>query len=116
MESLTNLFALPSPLDDKEHFDVLAQGKGVKIERIVSTGQTTPDGEWYDQESDEWVALLQGEAELRYEDGQVTPLVAGDYVYIPAHRKHRVERTSASPPCVWLALHVDEGALSPTNG
>lgn len=75
------------------------------IERIISTGQVTPIGEWYNQDQDEWVILLQGDATLDYFDGSSIQLKAGDYLFIPAHQKHRVEYTSSEPPCIWLAVH-----------
>jgi cupin 2 domain-containing protein len=116
---MTNIFAYPNldNLADRltdEHFEVLAAGKDVRIERIISTGQTTPGGEWYDQTQDEWVILLQGEAKLAYEDGSTRALKPGDYVFIPAHQKHRVDYTSVEPPCVWLAIHADLDA-TPSN-
>ena len=101
-------------LFDDEHFpapgaeeliEVLARGKDARVERIVSTGQTTPEGEWYDQEQDEWVALLTGKAELTWENGEKTPLAPGDWLLIPAHARHRVTFTSEDPPCVWIAFH-----------
>ena len=104
---MANIFNLPESLPDKELFETLLSGENVKIERIISTGQTTPSGEWYDQETDEWVILLQGEAELSYADGSRIKLRAGDYIFIPAHQKHRVEYTSSSPPCIWLAVHLN---------
>jgi cupin 2 domain-containing protein len=78
----------------------------VHVERIVSTGQSSPPG-FFAEHRDEWVVLLEGEAELRYEDGDSLLLGAGDYVLIPAGTKHRVEWTRAEPPCVWLAVHAD---------
>ncbi|MCG9893023.1 MAG: cupin domain-containing protein [Thermosynechococcaceae cyanobacterium MS004] len=102
---LANLFALPSPLPAVEETEILAVGKGVRIERILSTGQTTPVGEWYDQEEDEWVTLLQGEAALRFTEGELYHLKSGDHLLIPAHCRHRVEYMSENPPCVWIAVH-----------
>lgn len=87
-----------------EAVDILAKGDGIRIERIVSAGQTSPPGFWYDQDEDEWVAVIQGEAELAWDDGRRRTMRAGDWVMIPAHARHRVERTSADPPCVWLAV------------
>jgi cupin 2 domain-containing protein len=78
----------------------------VRIERILSSGHTTPDGEFYDQPNNEWVVLLQGEAELAYDDGSTRRLSAGDHLLIPAHERHRVTHTSTEPPCVWLAVHM----------
>lgn len=88
-----------------EAFEVLAEKPGVKIERIVSKGHTSPETGWYDQDHDEWVMVLQGSAELLFEDKEVIHLEAGDYLNIPAHMKHRVIQTSAEPPTVWLAVH-----------
>jgi cupin 2 domain-containing protein len=101
-----NLFDLPDPLPETEQFDTLVQDKGVHIERIISAGQNTPDGEWYDQVRDEWVLLIQGRAEISYEDGEATRLGPGDHVLIPAHKRHRVQETSIDPPCIWLAVHA----------
>lgn len=100
-----NLFTLPDPLPDLESFEPLFDKGNCLIERIISTGQITPPGQWYDQERDEWVILLQGQARLAYEDGSETALQAGDYVLIPARCKHRVTYTSTEPPCLWLAVH-----------
>jgi cupin 2 domain-containing protein len=102
---MTNIFDLPSSLPNKELFESLVSTDNILIERIISTGQVTPTGEWYDQEQDEWVILLQGEASLAYADGNHLKLTAGDYLFIPAHQKHRVEYTSSEPPCIWLAVH-----------
>jgi cupin 2 domain-containing protein len=79
---------------------------GVRIERIISTGQRTAAGEWYDQAWDEWVALIQGTALLSFADGTLRRLGPGDWMFLPAHHRHRVEETSASPACIWLAIHV----------
>lgn len=102
---MANLFDLPSVLPNDEGFEPLLSSHNILIERIISSGQTTPAGQWYDQEKDEWVIPLQGEAELSYEDGSRIMLKKGDYLLIGAHQKHRVEYTSANPPCIWLAIH-----------
>lgn len=100
------MFVLPEPLPNSEVFERLFQKGTCLIERIVSTGQITPPDQWYDQDRDEWVVLLQGEARLAYEDGREVALSVGDYLLILAHEKHRVTYTSTQPPCVWLAVHV----------
>ena len=101
-----NLFALPADRPAaEEQLDLLAQGNGLRIERIVSRGHTTAKGRWYDQEQAEWVVLLQGEASLEWDDGSRTALAAGDWLLIPAHKRHRVTSTTAEPPCIWLAVH-----------
>lgn len=91
---------------DCEVFEELVKGNGVLVERIISSGQVTPEGEWYDQERDEWVVLLQGEANLLMDKDQETiELHPGDYLFIPAHCRHRVIYTSSDPHCIWLAVH-----------
>jgi cupin 2 domain-containing protein len=101
-----NLFAdLPRRLS-QELSEVLAQSAGARLERIVSLGHTTPPGEWYDQDTNEWVVLLRGAAVLRFEDEpEPRRLVPGDWLDIPAHRRHRVEWTAPGEPTIWLALH-----------
>jgi cupin 2 domain-containing protein len=108
--TMQNIYELPQELNHLEKFEQIVSGKNIQIERIISTGQTTPSGQWYDQTTDEWVILLQGEAELSYVDDSRIKLKAGDYLLIPAHTKHRVEYTSVEPACIWLAVH---GQLSP---
>ena len=110
----TNLFAaLPAaPLPD-ELVEILAAAPGVRIERIVSTGHCSPPGFWYDQEEDEWVALLSGAAGLRFADeAEARTLKPGDWLLIPAHRRHRVDWTDAATATVWLAVffRCGEGA------
>jgi cupin 2 domain-containing protein len=102
---LGNLFELPEPLPSLELFTVLVEPPHLQVERILSTGQTTPPHEWYDQPQAEWVLLLQGSATLTYEDGAALRMESGDYVLIPAHVRHRVDFTSSEPPCIWLAIH-----------
>lgn len=101
-----NLFCLPARLPQDEWLDTLVQRNDVRVERIISTGQSSPSGFWYDQAEDEWVAVLQGNAALEWADGTVQELVTGDYLLIPAGKQHRVARTSAEPPCIWLAIFM----------
>lgn len=75
------------------------------LESIDSHGQTSPENFWYDQETDEWVLLYSGLAEIEFQDQGLIQLKAGDHFIIPAHQKHRVTKVSDSPPCVWIALH-----------
>lgn len=102
-----NLFHLSSIPVHEEFCELLLPDRGVRIERIVSAGQASPAGFWYDQERDEWVALLQGQARLSWHDGRIQDLQAGDWLFIPAHERHRIEWTSKTPPCIWLAIHGD---------
>lgn len=99
-----NLFAaLPARLSE-ELVTPLLQCAALRIERIVSTGQCSPDGFWYDQQQDEWVAVLQGEGVVEFADGEVATLRRGDWLNIPAGRRHRVAATSATETTVWLAI------------
>jgi len=100
-----NLFQLPEGILDEELFEAIIPDKGVLIERIVSTGQASLPGFWYDLERDEWVVLIQGQAKLAWESGKILDMKTGDWVFIPAHERHRVEYTSEQPPCIWLAVH-----------
>lgn len=92
-----------------ERFDALVTRPGVRIERIVSTGQASPPGFWYDQPQHEWVAVLTGAAGLAFEDApdQVVTLRSGDCLEIAAHRRHRVAWTAAGEVTVWLAVFYD---------
>lgn len=80
----------------------------VRLERIISHGQVTPEGEWYDQDEDEWVALIEGSARIAYPDGSEVSLARGDQLFLPRRARHRVAYTSS--PCVWLAVF---GTFSP---
>ena len=104
-----NLAGLPANLPDEEIFEELLRTPSFRMERIVSSGQASPPGFWYDQEEDEWVALLQGEAALEFEDGSADKLRSGDWAFLPAHMRHRVASTSAEPPCIWLAVFARPG-------
>lgn len=101
-----NLYA-DAPLDlGQEQFSTLLEAGDFRMERIVSTGQSTPTGEWLDQDDNEWVLVLQGHAEISFEgDTGHRALEAGDHLHIPAHVRHRVEMTDPDRPTIWLALH-----------
>jgi cupin 2 domain-containing protein len=101
-----NVFAgIPETLA-AEQLTALLTTPNVRIERIVSRGQASPPGFWYDQPQAEWVIVLAGSAAIAF-DGEVSPrtLKSGDHLHIPAHTRHRVEWTDAGEPTVWLAVH-----------
>lgn len=104
-----NLYELPATLPPQELCETLCEGEGVRIERIISSGQCSPPGFWYDQAEDEWVCLLQGRAVLDYGGGETQTLSAGEWLLIPAHKRHRVAATSAEPPCIWLCVYGSFG-------
>lgn len=117
------LTALPDTAK-KEIFEDVLRGDGVRIERIVSQGQVTPEGEWYDQDEHEWVMVLSGAARLLLQERQAdagenvaigaaavgevavreVTLGAGDYINLPAHCRHRVSWTDPEQQTVWLAV------------
>ena len=102
---MINLFDDLLPHAEEEIFTELVSRKGARIERIVSTGQSTPADKPYNQDHDEWVLLLVGSAGLWIEGEGERNLRPGDYVLIPAHRPHRVTWTAKRKPTVWLAVH-----------
>jgi cupin 2 domain-containing protein len=100
-----NIYANPGR-PEGEVFETLLERSAFRIERIVSTGQSTPPGEWYDQCRDEWIILLSGKAGLRFEgENQEVVLQPGDSLLIPSHKRHRVEWTASDRETVWLAVH-----------
>lgn len=100
-----NFFKLNSPVQPGcEHFETLCKNGGITVERIASN--RLENGEWYDQEHDEWVMLVQGSAVIEYEGGETTALTAGDHLFIPSRQRHRVLETSAD--ALWLAVHFAE--------
>ncbi|NLO56526.1 MAG: cupin domain-containing protein [Thermovirga sp.] len=105
MKLFGNLFSLPETLPKEEVFEDLLAGPMVRIERILSSGQVTPPDAWLQQDADEWVALLRGEATLEYDDFSRVNLRPGDWIFIPACTRHRVTSTSSDPACLWLAVH-----------
>jgi len=95
---------------DSEEFLELAAHRGVRIERIVSKGHVTPEGEWYDQAWAEWVLVAEGAAELTLADpDEVVRLSRGDFYFIAAHRQHRVTWTDPARATIWLAVHWPAG-------
>lgn len=98
-----NLLAELPPHLSEELVEVLAEGRNVRIERILSAGHASPQDFWYDQEEHEWVLVLRGAARLQFEEMTMT-LLPGDHVTIPARTKHRVAWTTPDEPTVWLAV------------
>jgi len=88
-----------------EVVETLVDAPGLRVERIISWGQSSPPGFWYDQPQAEWVMLLAGAARLRFADeGEDRLLAPGDHIAIAARRRHRVEWTDPATPTVWLAV------------
>ena len=101
---MNNIFkCIPDDLCE-EFFEKIAGNDKVTVERIISKGHKSPNEFWYDQAQNEWVIVLQGEAKLEFDDGQVVHLSAGDYYSIPANQKHRVPWTKENVETIWLAV------------
>jgi cupin 2 domain-containing protein len=106
---IKNIFENIPDANLMERFETLFENKGIKLERIISGGLTTPPGQWYDQDWDEWIVLLKGSAGIFFEgDEAVGTLKPGDYIYISAHKKHRVEWTEPHEKTIWLAIHINK--------
>ena len=102
---MKNLFdAIPAELPE-ELIERIAGNENVRIEKIVSQGHASEPGFWYDQDKDEFVVLLEGEAELEFEDDTLR-LKKGDYLTIKAHQKHRVKWTTPNQPTIWLTVYL----------
>lgn len=101
-----NLFIdLPAGRLPEERIEQIVENESLRIVRIISTGQACPPGFWYDQDEDEWVVLLTGEAALEFEnEAGERRLKPGDWLHIPAHCRHRVSWTSSEEATLWLAV------------
>jgi cupin 2 domain-containing protein len=104
-----NLFAdVPAASAGEEAFSEIFARPGLKIERIISQGQTSPPKFWYDQACNEWVIVLKGSATLQFADEPATrALGEGDYIFIPARKRHRVEWTDPQQLTIWLAVYFE---------
>ena len=103
-----NIFEGLPDVEEREVIEKIAEfGQGkVRIERIISRGQASPEEFWYEQKEDEWVMLIRGEARLLIEGGKdALEMKAGDYVELPANLRHRVD--SVSDDALWLAIYVE---------
>ena len=102
---INNIFEnIPTNLEE-EVFENIISNDALKIQRIVSYGHTTEEFQWYDQEDNEWVILLKGAAILSIENEEDINLNIGEYVNIPAHKKHRVSWTLENEETIWLVVH-----------
>jgi cupin 2 domain-containing protein len=98
-----NLFDQVPEKAPKELFTELLSANDIRIERIVSFGQVSPNGFWYEQAENEWILLLEGSAQIRF-DNRLIALAPGDYLNIQAGTRHRVEKTATDGRTVWLAV------------
>lgn len=99
-----NFFSkIPENLSEEIIETILAQ-KNIRIERIISKGQSSPKDFWYNQIENEWILVLEGKAMIKFEDESIITLNKGDYLLIPANQKHRVEWTDPKQHTIWLAF------------
>lgn len=104
-DRIKNIYELIPEFLKEELFEKIIENENFVLERIISEGHASPPGFWYDQDKNEFVLLIRGSAQLLYDDGTKHDLNSGDYLIIPAHQKHRVEKTSHTEKTIWLALH-----------
>ena len=103
-----NIFeSIPDDLTE-EIFEPLLQGKNIKVERIISNGHTSPESGWYDQEQNEWIIVLKGDAIITFENENEVRLNEGSYLNIPAHTKHKVSWTSQHTETIWLVIYYSD--------
>lgn len=101
---MKNIFSSVPDVIEEEIFEDLLNYGNVRIERIISEGQSSPPEGWYDQEEHEWVVVLQGSGIIAFENGREIKLLKGDYLNIPAHEKHKVKWTDPECITIWLAV------------
>jgi cupin 2 domain-containing protein len=102
---VNNIFDIAPDKLSEEFFDTLISASDFKVERIISEGHASPPGFWYDQDKNEFVLLISGSAVLAFENDEHITLQKGDYIIIPSHKKHRVEKTDSAEKTFWLAIH-----------
>ena len=103
MQKLDIFSNIPKDLTD-EFFEDIVLANNVKIEKIVSQGHISPKSGWYNQDKNEWVILLKGEAILLFEDNKEIHLKSGEYINIPSYTKHKVLWTNPTEESIWLAV------------
>ena len=101
---MKNLFSSIPNVVENEMFEDLLKHDNVRVERILSKGQSSPMEGWYDQEENEWVVVLDGCGVISFENGTEIKLSKGDYLNIPAHVKHKVKWTDPDKTTIWLAV------------
>ena len=103
---MDNIFEnIPRKIPKEIFTSIICSGE-IHIERIISAGQHTASGEWLSANRNEWVILLTGGAEVRFENEPETYVMRpGDHIYIKRGQRHRVEKTSETEKSVWLAVY-----------
>lgn len=103
-ESKSFFADIPSKIPE-EIVETILSNSTIRVERIISHGQSSPQDFWYDQDENEWVMVLKGKAKLLFENNDEPILLSeGDYINIPKHVKHRVEWTTPNETTIWLTV------------
>lgn len=102
MEKYNIFDEIPVDKSEEKFFEIFKDEK-IKIEKIVSNGQKSPQDFWYEQEKNEFVLILEGFAIVEFEDFEVE-LKKGDCLNIKAYQKHRVKFTSLDETTIWFAV------------
>jgi cupin 2 domain-containing protein len=85
MVAPANIFAnIPAALAD-EQFTALWSTDTIRVERIISHGQASPPGFWFDQKHAEWVLVLQGAALLVFEGTSIRSRSSAATIFISRH-------------------------------
>jgi len=103
----SNIFANIASSVNGEVFEDIISKENIQIQRIISSPNSGDTSKWYDQDTDEWVIVLQGSAIITFENKDKTHLNAGDYLNIPAHTKHQVSWTTPDEKTIWIAIHYN---------
>ncbi len=101
---LDNIFDAPGWDKTKEYYETLVEKPGFRVEKIMSAGHTSPADGWYDQNENETVVLLKGNAIIEFDNERRVEMNEGDMLTIYAHERHKVAFTSVEPPCTWVAV------------
>lgn len=102
MEKYNIFDEIPVDKSEEKFFEIFKDEK-IKIEKIVSNGQKSPQDFWYEQEKSEFVLILEGFAIVEFEDFEVE-LKKGDCLNIKAYQKHRVKFTTLDETTIWFAV------------
>lgn len=102
--SVKNFFTEIPHQIEKEIIETLVKSNNVRIERIISDNHSSPKDFRYDQKKNEFVIVLKGEGIIEFENGKKVVLKEGDYLIIPSHKKHRVDKTSEKEKTIWLTI------------
>lgn len=105
-KKLNNIFDIKNITSvQPEIFENIIEKNDFKLDRIITQKPYDRPGKWYDQDKDEWVLLLQGEATIEFQNKEIIQLISGDYIFIPSHKRHRIKESSQEQKCIWLAIH-----------